>query len=155
SLAFTIHLTLLGEAGLRRLARINHANAVGLAGRLAKVPGVTLLNEMFFNEFTIRVPGDAARVVEQLAGRGVLGGVPYSRLAPAGRDRPALRGGAGGGLKPERGAAAAGEALQGGLWGGGRAGASPPPPGGGEGWDSGRRKGGGREPGGGGVSASL
>ena len=30
-LAFTIHLSLLGEAGLRRLARINHANAVKLA----------------------------------------------------------------------------------------------------------------------------
>ena len=29
-LAFTIHMTLLGEAGLRRLARINHANAVAL-----------------------------------------------------------------------------------------------------------------------------
>jgi len=28
ALAFTIHLTLLGEAGLRKLARINHANAV-------------------------------------------------------------------------------------------------------------------------------
>ena len=32
-LAFTIHMTLLGEAGLRRLARINHANAVALAER--------------------------------------------------------------------------------------------------------------------------
>src|SRR5215471_12981489 len=31
ALALTIHLTLLGEAGLRRLARINHANAVALA----------------------------------------------------------------------------------------------------------------------------
>ena len=30
-LAFSIHLTLLGEAGLKRLARINHANAVDLA----------------------------------------------------------------------------------------------------------------------------
>src|SRR5437762_5928287 len=33
-LAFTIHLSLLGEAGLRRLARINHANAVKLAAML-------------------------------------------------------------------------------------------------------------------------
>ena len=40
ALAFTIHMTLLGEAGLRRLARINHANAVALADALAKVPGV-------------------------------------------------------------------------------------------------------------------
>src|SRR5262249_19893602 len=57
-LAFTIHMTLLGEAGLRRLARINHANAVKLAGLLSEAPGVEVLNETFFNEFTIRVPGD-------------------------------------------------------------------------------------------------
>jgi glycine dehydrogenase subunit 1 len=87
ALAFTIHMTLLGEAGLRRLARINHANAVRLANMLAKVPGVEVLNETFFNEFTIRVPGDAAEVVEKLAAKGVLGGVPVSRLEPG---RPEL-----------------------------------------------------------------
>jgi glycine dehydrogenase subunit 1 len=81
-LAFTIHMTLLGEAGLRRLARINHANAVKLAGMLATVPGVEVLNQTFFNEFTIRVPGDAAEVIEELAAKGVLGGVPVSRLEP-------------------------------------------------------------------------
>ena len=88
TLAFSIHLALLGETGLRRLARINHANAVKLADTLGKVPGVTVLNETFFNEFTIRVPGDAANVIEQLAAKGVLGGVPCSRLAP---DNPDLR----------------------------------------------------------------
>jgi glycine dehydrogenase subunit 1 len=87
-LAFTIHLSLLGEAGVRRLARINHANAVKLAGALGAVPGVTVLNETFFNEFTIRVPGDAAQVIEKLAAHGVLGGVPASRLDPG---RPELR----------------------------------------------------------------
>jgi len=87
-LAFTIHMTLLGEAGLRRLARINHANAVALAKALGKVKGVTVLNETFFNEFTIRVPGDGAEVIEKLAAKGVLGGVPASRLSP---DNPDLR----------------------------------------------------------------
>ncbi|HYS48727.1 MAG TPA: aminomethyl-transferring glycine dehydrogenase subunit GcvPA [Xanthobacteraceae bacterium] len=82
ALAFTIHLTLLGEAGVARLARINHANAVKLADMLADVPGVTVLNDTFFNEFTIRVPGDAAHVIERLAEKGVLGGVPVSRLDP-------------------------------------------------------------------------
>ncbi|MDF2813055.1 MAG: hypothetical protein K0S56_4086, partial [Microvirga sp.] len=42
-LAFTIHMTLLGEAGLKRLARINHANAVKLADQLAGVKGVEVL----------------------------------------------------------------------------------------------------------------
>ena len=66
-LAFTIHLSLLGEAGLRRLARVNHANAVALADALGQVPGVKVLNETFFNEFTIRVPGDGRDVIEKLA----------------------------------------------------------------------------------------
>ena len=82
SLAFTIHLTLLGDAGLRRLARINHANAVALGLRLAAVKGVKVLNETFFNEFTIKIAGDAAEVVQCMAEQGVLGGVPVSRLLP-------------------------------------------------------------------------
>ena len=81
-LAFTIHMSLLGETGLRRLARINHANAVKLADGLAGVNGVEVITEVFFNEFTIRVPGDAATVIEALAERGVLGGIPVSRLDP-------------------------------------------------------------------------
>ena len=81
-LAFTIHMSLLGEAGLHRLARINHANAVKLAELLAQVPGVSVLNDAFFNEFTIRVPADGAEVIEKLSAKGVLGGVPASRLWP-------------------------------------------------------------------------
>jgi glycine dehydrogenase subunit 1 len=86
-LAFTIHMTLLGETGLTRLAALNHANAVKLAEALQAVPGVGVLNHTFFNEFTIRVPGDAAGVIERLAAKGVLGGIPVSRLEA---DRPEL-----------------------------------------------------------------
>jgi glycine dehydrogenase subunit 1 len=82
ALAFTIHLTLLGEAGLTRLAEINHANASCLADRLSKLPGVKLLNDTFFNEFTLALPKPAAPVVEAMAKRRVLGGVPVSRLIP-------------------------------------------------------------------------
>ncbi len=85
ALAFSVHMTLLGDAGLKRLAALNHANAVRLAETLAAVPGVTVLNETFFNEFTIRVPGDAAEIVERLAEAGVLGGVPVSRLQGRGK----------------------------------------------------------------------
>ena len=87
ALAFTIHMTLLGEAGLRELAALNHANACDLAERLSKVPGVSVLNDTFFNEFTIKVPDKAADVIEKLVGKGVLGGVPVSRLEP---DKPEL-----------------------------------------------------------------
>ncbi len=82
SLAFTIHMTLLGEAGLRHLAQLNHRNAVHLADLLGGISGVEVLTTDFFNEFTIRVPGKAVDVVEQLAEKGVLGGVPVSRLEP-------------------------------------------------------------------------
>jgi glycine dehydrogenase subunit 1 len=82
ALAFTIHLALLGGTGLTRLAAINHAKAVELADTLAAVDGVTVLNDTFFNEFTIRIDGDAATLVERLAERRILGGVPVSRLEP-------------------------------------------------------------------------
>ncbi|HKU97349.1 MAG TPA: aminomethyl-transferring glycine dehydrogenase subunit GcvPA [Vineibacter sp.] len=82
ALAFTIHLTLLGERGFTRLAEINHATAVRAAERLAKVPGVKVLNDAFFNEFTVMLPKPAGPVVEALAARRILAGVPVSRLIP-------------------------------------------------------------------------
>src|SRR3954469_18468415 len=81
-LAFTIHMTLLGETGLERLPRVNHANAVLLAEALGDLPGVDVLNETFFNEFTIRVRGDDGDVLGKMGERGVLGGVRASRLLP-------------------------------------------------------------------------
>ena len=65
-----------------RLARINHDNAIALADKLAGIDGVELLTPAFFNEFTIRVPGKATDVLESLVEKGILGGVPASRLAP-------------------------------------------------------------------------
>ncbi len=82
ALAFTIHLTLLGAAGLGRLATVNHANAVRLADRLAAIPTVEVVNAHFFNEFTLRTPRPAAGLIEALASRGVIGGLPVSRLLP-------------------------------------------------------------------------
>ncbi len=82
ALAFSIHMTLLGEAGLRRLAGINHAGAVHAARRLAKVPGVELVNTHFFNEFTLKLPTEARPIVRELADRGILAGVSLGRLYP-------------------------------------------------------------------------
>ncbi len=87
ALAFSIHLTLLGEAGLTRLAELNHAYALDVADRLAAVSGISVLTPTFFNEFTIDFGQPAASVVERLAGRGILAGVPLSRLWP---DEPLL-----------------------------------------------------------------
>jgi glycine dehydrogenase subunit 1 len=82
ALAFSIHMALLGEAGFTRLARLNHANACKLADALAAVPGVEVLNSTFFNEMTIRTSHPSADLIERLAGRGILAGVPVSRLEP-------------------------------------------------------------------------
>lgn len=82
ALAFTIHLALLGEAGLRKLAALNHARAVQLAEKLAGVEGVEVITDAFFNEFAVRLPRPAAEIVDELAGRGILAGVPAARLLP-------------------------------------------------------------------------
>jgi glycine dehydrogenase subunit 1 len=82
SLAFTAHMTLLGGQGLRQLAQLNHARAVQLAEKLETIDGVEVLTPAFFNEFAIRLPAPAGQVVEALAEKSVLGGVPVSRLMP-------------------------------------------------------------------------
>ena len=82
ALAFSIHMTLLGEKGLRHLAMLNHRGAVAAADRLARVPGVELVNQSFFNEFTLKLPVEARPVVRTLADRGILAGVSLGRLYP-------------------------------------------------------------------------
>jgi glycine dehydrogenase subunit 1 len=86
-LAWTIHMTLLGEQGLKRLAQLNHERAVALADALGKVKGVEVLTKRFFNEISIRTAKPAQAVVDALAEKGVIAGVAMSRLDPhAGMD---------------------------------------------------------------------
>ncbi len=87
ALAFCIHMALLGERGFKRLAMLNHRSAVELAEKLDGLAGVEVLNDTFFNEFTVRLPAPAGQVVDQLADQEILGGVPLSRFYP---DKPEL-----------------------------------------------------------------
>ncbi len=82
ALAFTAHLTLLGEKGLRQLASVNHARACEVADRLAAIPGVSLVNDSFFNEFTLKLPVEARPAVHAMVEKDVLGGVSLGRLYP-------------------------------------------------------------------------
>jgi glycine dehydrogenase subunit 1 len=82
ALAFSVHMSLLGEKGLRQLASLNHARACEAAARLSAIPGVELVNESFFNEFTVRLPVEARPAVHAMVERGVLGGVSLGRLYP-------------------------------------------------------------------------
>ena len=86
ALAFSIHMTLLGEAGLRQLAAINHSRAKMAAIELAKIPGVSVMNDSYFNEFTLLLPTEARPVIHKLAERDILGGVSLGRLYPANAD---------------------------------------------------------------------
>jgi glycine dehydrogenase subunit 1 len=82
ALAFSIHMSLLGEKGLSRLAKLNHARACQLADALAKVPGVKVITPNFFNEFTITLPKPAIDVINALVKRNIAAGVRASRLYP-------------------------------------------------------------------------
>jgi glycine dehydrogenase subunit 1 len=82
ALAFSVHMTLLGEKGLRQLASLNHARACEVADRLSAIAGVELVNDSFFNEFTLKLPVEARPAVHAMVQKGVLGGVSLGRLYP-------------------------------------------------------------------------
>jgi glycine dehydrogenase subunit 1 len=82
ALAFSIHMTLLGEKGLTGLAQLNHARARETAERLAAIRGVRLVNDIFFNEFALELPVEARPAVHAMVEKGVLGGVSLGRLYP-------------------------------------------------------------------------
>jgi glycine dehydrogenase subunit 1 len=87
ALAFSVHMTLLGEKGLRALAAENHRLACLAADRLDRVPGARVLNHTFFNEFTLMVETDARQLVRDLAAQDILAGVSLGRLFPDGGGR--------------------------------------------------------------------
>ena len=80
-LAFTIHMSLLGDEGLKRMAALNHGKACELADLIDGIKGAQVLNGTFFNEFTVKLDKPAAEVVQALADKDILGGVPFSRIS--------------------------------------------------------------------------
>src|SRR4030088_148386 len=72
ALVFTIHLSLLGEAGLRQLAALNHSRARELKPALSAVKGIEVLTPRFFNEIAVRTPVPAAALVEDLLADGIV-----------------------------------------------------------------------------------
>jgi len=81
-LAFTAHMTLLGDKGLTQLARLNHEAACDLADALGAVKGVKVLTPRFFNEIAFETPKPADAVLAALEKHDVIGGVRASRLFP-------------------------------------------------------------------------
>ncbi|ARJ64445.1 glycine dehydrogenase (aminomethyl-transferring) [Magnetospirillum sp. ME-1] len=85
ALAFSIHLTMLGGTGFGRLAELNHLAATRLEQKLRAVKGVRVLPQSYYNEFAVHLGDetDAAAVVDALADKGILAGVPASRFYPS------------------------------------------------------------------------
>lgn len=75
-------MSLLGETGFKKLAMLNHGEAVAASEKIDAIEGVRVVNETFFNEFTVELPVKAEQAVERLAERNILGGIPVSRLLP-------------------------------------------------------------------------
>ena len=55
---------------------------VQLMAMVRKLDRVAVLTDAFFNEFTVRLAKPAAAVVDRLAQRPIIAGVPVSRFAP-------------------------------------------------------------------------
>jgi len=86
--AAAVYLSLMGPAGLERVAAASHARARELAGVLTRVPGVRrLFRGPVFHEEAIALDRPVAPVLEKLAARGILGGLDlsehYPELGPA------------------------------------------------------------------------
>jgi glycine dehydrogenase subunit 1 len=81
--AATIHLSLLGPAGLERVARACLARTAELVAALTQVPGVrAAFAGPRFHEAVLRLDRPAAPVLEALAGEGIVGGLDLSRHYP-------------------------------------------------------------------------
>ena len=88
ALAATIHLSLLGKAGLARLAQLNYERGRRLRDAMRKVGFGLRFSGPTFNEMAFEV-GDAEAVVERLARRGIAAGAPLGRWYP---DDPRMKG---------------------------------------------------------------
>jgi glycine dehydrogenase subunit 1 len=86
ALRATIYLALLGRRGLRQLAETNLSLAHYARVELERVGAGPVYSAPCFNEFSVRVPGAAAKLAA-LRERGILGGLALERVDPARRDQ--------------------------------------------------------------------
>jgi glycine dehydrogenase subunit 1 len=83
ALAATVHLTLLGQEGLREMAQQNLSKARFALTELTKVPGVRrAFDAPFFNEFTLEFPRSVKLVNAELLGEKIIGPVALGTAYP-------------------------------------------------------------------------
>lgn len=80
ALTVGVYLSALGPNGLRNVAQQCYEKAHYMAEQLTKLSGVELVNEgEFFNEFVTSMPVNADEVMNRLAEKGILGGLPTEK----------------------------------------------------------------------------
>jgi len=83
ALVATIYLSLLGKNGLKALAEQNLAKAHYAARELAAVPGASLpFTGARFNEFVVKAPCDAEKLLAELRKEKIVGGLNLERFYP-------------------------------------------------------------------------
>tara|TARA_Y100000296_G_scaffold15111_1_gene17756 strand:- start:47353 stop:48639 length:1287 start_codon:yes stop_codon:yes gene_type:complete len=78
ALAFTVHASLLGEQGFKKLALLNHGKAQQLAKVYEQADGFKVLNKTYFNEFVVQPPQKADKITTHLHKSGIIAGYPIS-----------------------------------------------------------------------------
>jgi glycine dehydrogenase subunit 1 len=77
----TLWLSLIGKNGFEQLGDVNVERAGQLMDGLKRIPGVEMMCKApFFNEFTVRLPISAEMFYTRMRDRGILPGLPASRL---------------------------------------------------------------------------
>ncbi|HHY12484.1 MAG TPA: aminomethyl-transferring glycine dehydrogenase subunit GcvPA [Firmicutes bacterium] len=87
ALAATVYLSWVGKKGIREVGEQCVQKAAYLAGKISGIKGFSIAWEApFFNEFTVKCPVDAGKVVDALLEKGIIAGYPLGRSYPELKD---------------------------------------------------------------------
>jgi len=83
ALAATVYLSWLGKEGIREVSEQCVQKAHYLAEEISGIKGSSVAwDAPFFNEFAVKCPAEASRVVDVLSQKGILAGCPLGRFYP-------------------------------------------------------------------------
>ena len=80
AIAVAIYLSLLGENGLRALAKYNHQHAERLKKALVDAGIAVAFSGPTFNEFVVDLKKDATEIFDRLKSQGIVPGLPLARF---------------------------------------------------------------------------
>jgi glycine dehydrogenase subunit 1 len=80
ALSALLYLSCVGKQGLIKVAELCASKAAFAREELLKIEGVEAVgNEPFFNEFVVKLPGDASEIAGQMIEKGFAAGFPLGR----------------------------------------------------------------------------